>query len=313
MSLLRRLNRPEYLFRPRSVVKRLRQGGRHSWDSNSTIRVSLPWSQQITVFGDEIGHTIIASGIFDLCVTETIFRLLDGGDRAVDVGANVGYLTNLMAQRVGPSGTVTAFEPHPTVFLVLERNVRRWDRDRGIAGVDARRIALSSARGTGRLRSHGPEESQLGLSYLAAARDVDDASGFTVELAKLDDLFRDDEVQLIKIDVEGHEHSVLRGGESMLGGGRVRDIVFEEHAIYPAPSMTFLEQHGMTLFTLRQSVLGLDVHPVEEGPAPPVWPGPNYLATLDPERALTRLSPRGWQCLGGVAGLGRAVPRPRLT
>src|SRR4051794_41171190 len=103
MSLISRLNRPEYLFRPRFAVKRLRHGGRGSWDPNSTTEAELPWAQQITVFRDEIGRTIIASGIFDLCVTETIFRLLDRGDRAVDVGANVGYLTSLMAQRAGPT------------------------------------------------------------------------------------------------------------------------------------------------------------------------------------------------------------------
>jgi FkbM family methyltransferase len=304
--MIDRLNRPEYLFRPSAVLRRLREGGRESWDSSATTEVALPWGPAITVFRDEIGHTIIASGIFDLTVTETIHRLVDRGDLAVDVGANVGYMTSLMAARAGGSGSVVCFEPHPTVFEVLSRNAARWDADGDLAAVDARRVALSSEAGTGRLQLEGDSESQFGLSSLDSS-DGAAANAVEVELARFDEAFEEREPGLVKVDVEGHERAVLEGAERLLESRRIRDIVFEEHAVYPAPSMTFLEERGMTLFTLKHSLLGLDVRPIAEGPAPPVWPGPSYLATRDPERALARLRPRGWHCLGGVARLGRAA------
>jgi FkbM family methyltransferase len=305
--MIGRLNRPEYLFRPGAVLKRLREGGRDSWDSNATAQARLPWGPEITVFRDEIGHTIIASGIFDLAVTETIFRLVDGGDLAVDVGANVGYMTGLMAARAGSSGGVVAFEPHPTVFELLSRNAGGWDADPELAAVETRRVALSNRAGAGHLQLEGASESRFGLSSLGSSGDGLAANAVEVELATFDDLFGEQEPGLVKIDVEGHEQAVLEGAGRLLEGGRIRDIVFEEHAVYPAPSMTLLEEHGMTLFTLKHTLLGLDVSPIEEGPAPPVWPGPSYLATRDPGRALARLRPRGWQCLGGVARLGRAA------
>jgi FkbM family methyltransferase len=306
MSVLTRLNRPEYLFRPGAVLRRLRGGGRENWDAGETADVRLPWGPEITVFRDEIGHTIIASGVFDLAVTEMIHRLLDAGELAADIGANVGYMTGAMASRCGPSGQVIGFEPHPTVFRVLERNAKRWDADAGMAGVEARRVALSEAAGTGRLRVEGDDESGFGLSSIEAPADAGESDSFEVELVTFDELFADRQPDLVKIDVEGHEHAVLQGGETLLERGAVRDIVFEEHAIYPAPSMTSLEQWGMTLFSLSHSLLGLDMRPIEEGPAPSTWPGPSYLATRDPERALARLRPRGWRCLGGMARLGRA-------
>jgi FkbM family methyltransferase len=298
-----RLNRPEYLYRPRAVLKRLLGGGGAS-GANMTAR--LPWDQEITVFPDVLGRTLTTSGVFDPCVTETIHRLIEPGALAVDVGANVGYVTSLMAVRAGPHGRVIAFEPQPAVFEMLKRNVSGWWDDAGLAAVEARRLALSDRAGTGQLRSPGSSESHMGLSSLART-EGGGAETFEVELATLDELFKGQELQLLKLDVEGHEHAVLEGAEGLLGEGGVRDIVFEEHAIYPAPTMTFLEERGMTLFTLKHSPLGVRLHPIREGPAPPGWPGPNYLATIDAERALRLLRPRGWQSLGGLARLGRVA------
>ena len=302
MALPPRLNRPDYLFNPRSVIRRLRHGRGGAWDGRTTETVRLPWDLELTVFSDEIGRAIAYTGVFDIPVTETILRLTEPGDVALDAGANVGYITSLMARRAGPAGRVVAFEPHPTIHAVLEENASRWNTDPSVASVEARCAALSNEPGTGHLQVE-EVEAHMGLSTL---RDpANGGAGFEVELVRIDDLFAESPPQLVKIDVEGHERAVLEGTEVLLGEGRVRDVVFEEHAIYPAPSMTLLEEHGMTLFTLKHTMLGLHVHPIEEGPAPPEWPGPNYLATRDPERAMRLLRPRGWRCLGGVARLGQ--------
>lgn len=302
MALPPRLNRPDYLFHPRSVIRRLRHGRGGTWDGRTTETVRLPWDLELTIFSDEIGRAIAYTGVFDMPLTETILRLTEPGDLALDVGANVGYVTSLMARRAGPTGRVIAFEPHPTIHPVLEENARRWHTDPSVAAVEARRLALSNESGAGHLHVEGVE-GHMGLFALSDSANGD--VGLEVELGRLDDLLAESPPQLLKIDVEGHERAVLEGGAGLLSEGRIRDVVFEEHAIYPAPSMTLLEEHGMTLFTLKHTLLGLHVHPIEEGPAPPEWPGPNYLATRDPDRAMRLLRPRGWRCLGGIALLGQ--------
>src|SRR3954465_296715 len=89
--------------------------------------VRLPWGLPVEVdTGDAIGFSIVAGGVFDPCVTETLHRLIDPGDVVADVGANLGYMSSLAAARVGPEGRVLAFEPHPRAYELLERNVSRW-------------------------------------------------------------------------------------------------------------------------------------------------------------------------------------------
>ena len=58
---------------------------------------------------------------FDLISCEAIWRLLDEGELALDVGANIGYMTSLMAARLGKNGRVIAFEPHPVLFQEPEQ------------------------------------------------------------------------------------------------------------------------------------------------------------------------------------------------
>jgi FkbM family methyltransferase len=256
--------------------------------------VALPWGHRISIPADAIGRSIFLTGVFDLCLTEVIFRLLDSGEAAVDVGANIGYMTSVMSTRVGRSGTMLAFEPHPTAFQALQRNVARWREDPGIGTIEVHRLALSSRSGRGRL---AVQQDFMALASLRDARESGDSHDVEVELATLDDAVGSRHVSLLKLDVEGHEHAVLEGATRLLAERRVRDVVFEDHGIYPTPAMEFLEHHGMVLFTIDQALRGPRIQSVEEGPAPPIWPGPNYLATRQPERALDRLRPRGWQCL----------------
>lgn len=50
-------------------------------------------------------------------------RVVQPGVTVVDAGAHIGYYTRLLAEMVGPSGRVLAFEPHPESVAVLRRNV----------------------------------------------------------------------------------------------------------------------------------------------------------------------------------------------
>jgi FkbM family methyltransferase len=248
------------------------------------------------VFTDGLGRNILATGIFDPTVTEAIHRLVDHGGLSVDVGANIGYFTGLLASRTGPGGAVIAFEPHPTVFPVLICNTNRWNADPGLAAIEARQIAISDQEGTGRLAARtGPQ--QMGIATLRKPGEVGVPEDFQVETRRLDTLCQDRRIQLLKIDVEGHEYAVLKGAERLLEQQMIRDIIFEDFETYPTPAMTLLEENGLAVFTLDRSVLGPKMHPVQEGPAPQAWPGRNYLATLDPRRAITRLGANGWQSM----------------
>jgi hypothetical protein len=121
------------------------------------------------------------------------------------------------------------------------------------------------------------------------------ATGVEVETVALDDLLAEREVGILKIDVEGHELAALNGAQAALGGGRIRDIFFEDHAEWPSPVGTLLQSHGYRIFGLRERFRGVDLCEPEESKV--LWAAPTFLATLDPQRAERLMAPSGWRSL----------------
>ena len=62
--------------------------------------------------------------MYETEVTESLWRLARVGDLAVDVGANIGYMTSILAVKAGARGKINSFEPHPTIFQRLRLNVK---------------------------------------------------------------------------------------------------------------------------------------------------------------------------------------------
>jgi FkbM family methyltransferase len=128
---------------------------------------------------------------------------LKPGMTVIDAGAYLGYFTLIAAERVGPAGRVVALEPHPESYAALVENVRENGfEDR----VTTLRIALADQR---RRRSFtldsNPARSKLD-------RPGADTASIDVECASLDDLVPGESTpDLIKVDVEGEEVSVLAG------------------------------------------------------------------------------------------------------
>jgi hypothetical protein len=110
----------------------------------------LPWGIKIRIFsGEAIGHAIWTTGLYDLSVTEMLWRLIDPGDIAIDVGANIGYMSSVMMQRVGPAGKVLSFEPHPELYQRLADNVKLWKEFFPKTHIQVEELALSDYSGGG--------------------------------------------------------------------------------------------------------------------------------------------------------------------
>jgi FkbM family methyltransferase len=301
-----RLNdKPHYVFHPLRMLRRARYGG----PSDRREIAQLPWGLSLEVGADEaIGFTILTTGVFDPCVTETMHRLIDPGDLVADVGANVGYLTSLAATRAGADGRVMAFEPHPVVFELLSANIARWNGGQ-VAQVQAHQLALSDHAGTAQLNAGDSFRSNMGLSSLQeTGEETSEDVLVPVELKRLDEVIGEgQQVGLMKIDVEGHEPGVLRGSQRLLESGAIRDVIFEDHHPYPDDSTRLVENAGYTLFSLSNDLFGVNLGaPAERGEVRE-WPGASYLATREPDRAAARLKPRGWR----VEGIGPSLPRRR--
>ncbi len=296
MNPLTALRRPEYFFRPTQILRSLRfHLAPHTFADRL---VDLPWGLSVKVqTGDLLGRAICTVGLDDLPVCETILRLLDPGDLAVDVGANLGQMTGLMACAVRPGGRVLALEPHPVMFAELAANIRRWAAVHELVPVTAVPYAASAAAGPARLQVPTNFAANRGTARLDPAA----AEGLPCRSLRLADLLADEPmIALIKIDVEGHEEAVLTGARPLLEERRIRDLVFECHGPLP-PSLTgLLAGCGYHLLALGRSFLRPVLLPADR-PAQ-FGHAPSYLASLAPDRARSRLRWPGWRALRPQTG-----------
>jgi FkbM family methyltransferase len=289
-----RLLKPHYVFRPRQALLRATSRERLQ---RPEARVVLPWGGSMLVDPrDRVGSGIARTGVYDLAVSEALVRLLDPSEVALDIGANVGFMSGAMAARSGPNGRVLSFEPNPSVLAMLRANVFTVGGGRA-APICLHEVALSSRSGTATLRAGSDFERNRGTASLTVPGASDGAFEWQVDTARLDDVIGEQTVGVAKLDVEGHEGEVLRGAAAALASRRIRDLVLEDLDDGDATARRILIDEGYEILGLGQSLLG----PTASRGSTPLrrnsFDPPSFIATLDGERALARLRRRGWRIL----------------
>ncbi len=288
--------KPCYLHAPRTLVRRVALTLYRPRGATRTVR--LPWGGSLEVNAKEgIGRELMRQRVFDIAVSETAWRLLRPGDTAVDVGANVGYMSSLFAHRVGRRGRVESFEPHPRIFERLERNLGAIDSAEAIR---VHQCALGDRDGSARLL----EPTIFGINQgaaVVAARDTAPqraAEGIDVRVARLDTVIADRQIALLKVDVEGFEPQVLSGAAEALSQHRIRHVIYEAHDCERSVLHARLALYGYSVFGIGHDLCGPRLSP---GTAPPRidrrWESPSYLATLQPHQVTAAMRPRGWRVL----------------
>ena len=223
---IHRLMKPWYVWRPWQSARRVRAAWIALPDRDCALRVA--W--EVSLRADPrmtIGRSIQTTGLHDPAVTEILARLIRPGDAVVDAGAHIGYMTILSALASGPSGQVVAWEPHPELFAVLERNVAEAAPRRRLARITLRNAALGRTPGRAELVIPDGAASNDGTSHLAHAG-IPAGQSVSVKVETIDEILGDARVGVMKLDVEGSELQVLRGASRALRNGRIRHIVFEE-------------------------------------------------------------------------------------
>ena len=191
----------------RSTPRSLREKNRRVDQLQRTLENSIAEKTILRVFG--LTYNILDSDSLRIIVPECedwiwkFFRPKEG-DVVIDVGANIGKYTCVMARRVESKGLVVAIEPHPTNFAVLTRNIRNNDlrnvRALNIAAYDKNEeipLFLSESSGT-----HGTREDMGFGSIMVSAKKLDDVLLTELGVRRVD---------WMKIDVEGAEYQVLEG------------------------------------------------------------------------------------------------------
>jgi FkbM family methyltransferase len=161
------------------------------------------------------------NGVHEPFETALVHKLVGTGQVALDIGANIGYYTLLLARQVGPEGRVVAFEPDPTNFGLLRRNVEA----NGYRNVDLVPKALASE--TRKLRLYLSDENKGDHRTFATASE--DRPSVEVQAVRLDEHFagKAPRIDFIKMDIQGAEPDALRGMQATIAAQRSLTMMVE--------------------------------------------------------------------------------------
>ena len=196
---------------------------------------------------DLIGRHLILSGSFDRAGADALSLFVEDGDQILDVGANIGYVSCLLLRK-SQNTSVVCYEPQPVIVDLLRKNLSQFGDGRwqvvqaGLSDTDgAGMLSIDlDNRGSSRLAG-GPVEG--GNLHQIELRD----SG--AELAKLERL------DIVKIDIEGHEYTMLKAAAEQLHRLRPKAILYEDNRRISGP--------GQELGSLMDA-LGYDIYGVHK-------------------------------------------------
>ena len=146
-------------------------------------------------------------------VTRLFEEEIRRGQTVLDIGANIGYFTLLLARGVGPGGRVYAFEPDTTNFELLRRNVAL----NGYANVVP--VPRAVWHETTTLRLYLSEDNAGDHRVFDSG---EERRAISIEAVSIDDYFGPSppEVHAIKMDIQGAEQHALDGMSRLLAKNR---------------------------------------------------------------------------------------------
>jgi len=181
-----------------------------------------------------------------------------GGGTYFDIGANIGYFSLLAAFGATQPLEVHAFEPNTVNFRFLRENIRRNGQEGQIHPYP---IGLGDTDGFGDLSTYG-----TGSSF---TRGWDDGKGDeegleSVIVKPLDSMYSPKQLRsptVVKIDVEGYELPVVRGGAELLSHEHVACVLIEiAHNLHPdgrnrdaGEAIALLESYGYECLGMKGS------------------------------------------------------------
>lgn len=189
-------------------------------------------------------------GVHEPLVTELVEKEVKKGDIVLDIGAHIGYYTLIFAKLVGEEGKVYAFEPEPTNFSLLKKNVEI----NGYENVVLIEKAVSNENGKIRL--------YLSKSNTADHRTYDSHDGrryIEIESIRLDDFCKNNDwkIDFIKMDIQGAEAGAIQGMLNILKRNNNIKMVMEfcplrlkEFGTRPGECLKLLIETGFKLYEI---------------------------------------------------------------
>jgi FkbM family methyltransferase len=167
------------------------------------------------------GTHILTDGFWEMWLTQFMAKTIKEGMFVLDVGANFGYYSVLMADLIGPNGRLIAFEPNPVAAASAEATLF-------VNGFSSRSTVLRSAASdsTGQTSFSIPHSEPKNARMVPAGYTSPDAHTIEVPTVTIDEICRSErKVDFIKIDAEGGEYNIVKGMQTILERDRPKMIL----------------------------------------------------------------------------------------
>lgn len=210
-----------------------------------------------------ISRTLLLFGQRELEHKLMLEKIVTKGMRIFDIGANIGYYAMMEAKLVGPDGEIIAIEPSPRNIKLLKKNIalNHLKQIKVIPG------AVSDKAGNRQF--HLSEQTNLN-TFHAEGSAMPHLTGETVEVATrtVPELIKEfGNVDLIRMDVEGHEVEVINGILPEIEAGETKPmVIFEthlsrygEHHDMRAPLKRLFKQGYVVRYLASSSKRGSDI------------------------------------------------------
>ncbi|MGB7283469.1 MAG: FkbM family methyltransferase [Candidatus Acidiferrum sp.] len=194
---------------------------------------------------------------FERAELEFILRILHPGMTFFDAGANIGLFSLAAGKKLqSQPSAIYAFEPCPSTLAILGKNLLL----NGLTNVQTVRVALSDQTGKANLYVNAALKDALNSLEDPSHADAEVVARELVQTFTLDDFVAKERiarVDVMKVDVEGAELLLFRGGKELLTRQDAPLILYEGYSwctagfhYHPVELMWQLEQFGYELFIL---------------------------------------------------------------
>ena len=192
-------------------------------DKRRIKHLFLPLFEMLVFANEDVGRQIWLFGGFEVDETRFFKDVLRADDVCFDIGGNVGYFSLLMA-RLAPKGFVHVFEPIPVNAALISASVEL----NKINNLRLSNAAVGDHEGNVRFSV----SVDSAYSSMSATGRFAEEELIKVPMVSLDKYLADSSLQRIdvmKVDVEGAEELVIKGGEKVFGciSSRPRLVLME--------------------------------------------------------------------------------------
>ncbi|PCJ67853.1 MAG: hypothetical protein COA58_01570 [Bacteroidetes bacterium] len=171
-----------------------------------------------------IDHKILFTGTYEKSTNDVLRKYVKSGDTVFEAGANIGTETILLSRLVSDSGSVFAFEPVPHVSEKLNHNCRI----NGLNNINISNLALSDSIGETTFFIASENFINQGMGSLDGGH-LQVKEKIKVQLDTLDHYFEENgitKLDFLKMDVQGAEYFILKGGRKTLT--KFKPVIFLE-------------------------------------------------------------------------------------